>query len=111
MLGVFPSLNPTVFGGVEESGRVAWSGIEKSSDRIGESRLLCYSPSGTGTVSGCRRGALYARTKFGAMLAALGMRWPPGTVLIWHIDLLQLLPFLRIGRDKVVLFLHGIESW
>jgi phosphatidyl-myo-inositol dimannoside synthase len=111
MLGIFPSLNPAVFGGVEESGRVAWSGIEKSSDRIGESRLLCYAPSGAGTVSGCRGGALYARTKPGAMLAALGTRWPPGTVLIWHIDLLQLLPFLRVGRAKVVLFLHGIESW
>lgn len=111
MLGIFPSLDPSVFGGVEESGRVAWSGIEKSSDRIGEARLLCYSPSRAGTVSGYRDGALYARTKPGAMLAALGTRWPAGTVLIWHIDLLQLLPFLRVGRAKVVLFLHGIEAW
>jgi phosphatidylinositol alpha-1,6-mannosyltransferase len=111
MLGIFPSLNPAVFGGVEESGRVAWSGIEKSSDSIGESRLLCYSPSGPGTVSGCWGGALYARTKPGAILAALGRQWPAGTILIWHIDLLQLLPFLRVGRAKVVLFLHGIESW
>jgi phosphatidyl-myo-inositol dimannoside synthase len=110
MLGIFPSLNPAVFGGVEESGRVAWSGIEKSGE-LGESRLLCYSPSGAGTVSGCQGGALYARTKPGAMLAALNTRRPAGTVLIWHIDLLQLLPFLRVGRAKVVLFLHGIEAW
>jgi phosphatidylinositol alpha-1,6-mannosyltransferase len=111
MLGIFPTLNPAVFGGVEESGRVAWSGLEKSSERIGEARLLCYSPSGAGIVSESRGGTLHVRTKPGAMLAALGSRWPAGTVLIWHIDLLQLLPFLRVGRAKVVLFLHGIESW
>src|ERR1700694_3990388 len=111
MLGIFPSLNPAVFGGVEESGRVAWSGIEESSDRIGDSRLLCYSPSGAGKVSGRRRDALYVRTKPGAMLAALGTRWPARTVLVWHIGLLHLLPFLRVGRVKVILFLHGIEAW
>jgi phosphatidylinositol alpha-1,6-mannosyltransferase len=110
MLGIFPSLNPAVFGGVEESGRVAWNAIATSSDRVGEPRLLCYSPSGAGTVSN-NQGAFYARTKPGAIFAALATRWSTGAVLIWHIGLLHLLPFLRIGEAKVVLFLHGIEAW
>ena len=78
---------------------------------MGECRLLCYAPSGAGKVSGCQGDVLYARTKPRAVLAALGTRWPVRTILVWHIGLLQLLPFLRVGRVKVVLFLHGIEAW
>ena len=32
-------------------------------------------------------------------------------MLIWHLDLLKLLPFLRVSDARVALFLHGIEAW
>jgi phosphatidylinositol alpha-1,6-mannosyltransferase len=32
-------------------------------------------------------------------------------VLVWHLQLLKLLPFFRLPRAKVVLFMHGTEVW
>lgn len=32
-------------------------------------------------------------------------------VLVWHLHLLKLLPFLDCSTSRVVLFLHGIEAW
>jgi phosphatidyl-myo-inositol dimannoside synthase len=39
------------------------------------------------------------------------VQWPVRVVLVWHLGLLKLLPFFRVPRVKVVLFLHGIEAW
>jgi phosphatidyl-myo-inositol dimannoside synthase len=33
------------------------------------------------------------------------------TVLVWHIDLLKLVPLLRQPSARVVVYLHGIEAW
>src|SRR4029079_19649691 len=32
-------------------------------------------------------------------------------VLVWHLDLLKLLPVLGRPSSRIVLFLHGIEAW
>jgi phosphatidylinositol alpha-1,6-mannosyltransferase len=32
-------------------------------------------------------------------------------VVVWHMDLLKLLPFFRLGDATIVLILHGIEAW
>jgi phosphatidylinositol alpha-1,6-mannosyltransferase len=31
--------------------------------------------------------------------------------LFWHVDLLKAKPFLRVGKARVTLFIHGIECW
>jgi phosphatidylinositol alpha-1,6-mannosyltransferase len=33
------------------------------------------------------------------------------TILVWHIHLLKLLPFLRRPTGRVALVLHGVEAW
>jgi phosphatidylinositol alpha-1,6-mannosyltransferase len=35
----------------------------------------------------------------------------PQSALIWHIGMLRLLPFLRVGSAHIALFLHGVEVW
>jgi phosphatidylinositol alpha-1,6-mannosyltransferase len=41
----------------------------------------------------------------------LQRRWRASVVLVWHLHMLKLLPFLRGFRGRTVLFLHGIEAW
>ena len=52
-----------------------------------------------------------AATKGQAVLQALRGRWEAKTVLIWHVGLLKLLPLFRVGKARVILFLHGIGIW
>lgn len=52
-----------------------------------------------------------AHSKVSAVSKAVRQRWDPHTVLVWHVGLLKLLPFLRSPKAKVVVFLHGIEVW
>jgi|SRR5579862_153260 len=93
VLGVFPSLKP--IGGVQTSGREAWQGIVR---QIGGQRtqLLCYAP-------GSSKGML--------ILGALWNRRVADIILVWHLDLLKLMPMLKCRTSRVVLFLHGIEAW
>jgi phosphatidylinositol alpha-1,6-mannosyltransferase len=39
------------------------------------------------------------------------MRQRVRLVVVWHMDLLKLLPFFRLGGARVVLILQGIEAW
>jgi phosphatidylinositol alpha-1,6-mannosyltransferase len=95
MVGLFPSLSSGCIGGVQNSGREAWEGIV---DQIGKESIdAVYYESGTSkaravfrVISRCRR---------------------PQLVLVWHLRLLRLLPFIDHSRARVVLFLHGIEAW
>jgi phosphatidylinositol alpha-1,6-mannosyltransferase len=95
IVGLFPSFEGAVFGGVQASGREAWQGIVA---RIGRRRAqaLCYE---TGS------------SKVRAIMRALGHRRTAGVVLVWHLDLLKLLPFVDHSTSRIILFLHGIEAW
>ena len=53
----------------------------------------------------------YSGSKAQALLTAVQTRWAAGTVLVWHLGLLKLLPFMRLRHAKVALFLHGVEAW
>jgi len=55
--------------------------------------------------------AITARTKPEAIRRILGVSEKPRVVLVWHLGLLKLLPFLRARDARVVVFLHGIEAW
>src|SRR5215470_9359036 len=95
IVGIFPSFESERFGGVQFSGREAWSGIV---NRIGEQRASAMH---------------YAAgsSKVNAVLRALRSRQSSRVTLIWHVRLLKLLPFLNSSMSRVVLFLHGVEAW
>lgn len=108
-LGLFPSLDDS--GGLQIAGRLAWEAILGSEQRT--SVLNCpvmfsYDPSN----SGARIGECVAvQNKWTAVWSALGRNWPATAVLVWHLHLLRLLPFMRIRKSKVLLMLMGIEAW
>ena len=95
IIGLFPAFGSDTFGGVQTSGREAWEGIVRSSGES-KSKAIFY-----------ESGA----SKFGAILDALRNRQAANIVLVWHVQLLKLLPFLNHSAARVVLFLHGIEAW
>jgi phosphatidylinositol alpha-1,6-mannosyltransferase len=83
-----------LLGGIQASGREAWRGIVEQVG--GQSTFLFdYCPD-TG--------------KARAVLSALKNRKRTGTVLVWHLNLLKLVPLLA-NADRIVVFLHGIEAW
>ena len=95
ILGLFPSFHSERFGGVQTSGREAWQGIVS---RIGERRSnALYYEAGS--------------SKARAVLQAIRNRKSAKVVLVWHLHLLKLLPFLDSSTARVILFLHGIEAW
>jgi phosphatidyl-myo-inositol dimannoside synthase len=95
VIGIFPSWDPGSIGGIQRSGRETWEAIV---GRVGEqrARAICYEP-----------GASKALTALKAMKTG----GQPRLVLVWHIHLLKLLPFLDLSASRVVLFLHGVEAW
>jgi phosphatidylinositol alpha-1,6-mannosyltransferase len=117
ILGLFSSLRLWQTGGVERSGRIAWQGIV---DQVGseQTRLCCYEAhshrDGQAVEADCEvrryRGEV-AVSKFGALALALRQQWRADTILVWHLHLLRLVPFLRLPNARVVVFLHGIEAW
>lgn len=111
LLGLFPDFDSGRIGGVEESARVAWEAV--SAEVVGSggrSMLFSYGESSSGNRVGKTEG-VRARSKTEAVRTALGRNWEYKTILVWHVGLLKLLPFLRMPRANVVVFLHGIEVW
>lgn len=95
ILGLFPSFDSERFGGVQASGREAWHGIV---NHLGEQRTSAqYYEAGA--------------SKVGAVLTAMKNRNTAKIVLVWHLQLLKLVPFLNHSSSRVILFLHGIEAW
>ena len=85
LLALFPRLD--THGGVQASGRLVRAAL------VGRS---------IEADAGSRRAAVGA-----------ALRAPRADqVLVWHMGMLKLLPFLRLPRQtRVALFLHGIEAW
>ncbi len=119
MLGMFAGLS--LYGGIPASGLLAWEKLVKTFDAPQQLYLFCYSPQRLYLVSYPDRHdvdkrmvtipTVFASSRLTASLAALSRRWPVHTVLVWHIGLLKLLPFLRVSGARVILFLHGAEIW
>ena len=111
LVGLFPGMES--LGGVQVSGRLAWEGIEELSGLGARERyLLCYAadggePSATTTMLA----PVVVSSKTRAIAEALRIASPAPYILIWHIGLLKLLPFMPTKRAKVILFFHGIEAW
>jgi phosphatidylinositol alpha-1,6-mannosyltransferase len=95
ILGLFPAFDSPVFGGVQASGREAWQGIVA---RTGQerARAIFYQP---------------GSSKIKAVLRIVRNRQEARVILVWHLHLLKLLPFLNSPASRVILFLHGVEAW
>lgn len=114
MLAVFPSLATGCVGGVQTSGRVAWSAIEDAwhrRDGHGAAQLFECGGALTGASASSTSWAGRGGAKLAAILRVTGARWSARTVLVWHLGLLKLLPFFRLPGARIVVFLHGIEAW
>lgn len=99
VLGLFPGFGE--IGGVERSGRDAWQAVSRAS--AGPNDLICFDGAGGAVPK--------TRAKMGVLARAVSRGWPVNVVLCWHAGMLKLLPFLRTGGARTVLFLHGIEAW
>src|SRR3569833_1161051 len=106
VLGLFPSLSG--IGGVEGAGRIAWNAA--ASVAGGEAHVFCYGAPvshqdvGSGTVH-------HAGTQAMAVIRASSRKWPVRLILVWHIGMLKLLPFVRARGARVALFLLGFVAW
>lgn len=110
LFGFFPNLQPDRFGGIEESGRLAWEGLSAVVQARGErTQLFTYEWEGTPASAATDR--IVARSKGQAVWQALRVRRKPRVILVWHLAMLKLVPFLRAPHARVVVFLHGIEAW
>lgn len=90
VLAIMPSLQDDNPGGIQVSGAIAWDALRVNTD----AHLL-------EVASGDR---------IAAVRAAWKTRFPCDVALFWHLDLLQLAPFLKLTGRRAV-FLHGIEAW
>lgn len=105
VLGLFPSFGNV--GGVERTGRSAWSAIAAAS---GDGAFaIRYGPEAD--VAAIRGVVFPVRTQAMAVLRAASRKWPVRLIMVWHIGMLKLLPFVRTDQARIVLFLHGIEAW
>ncbi len=112
LLGLFPRIGPEATGGIEHSGWLAWTGLKNIVKCRGERVLLfCYVPDKHRAGPPATSDVIALSGKFRGVMHVLRHRLVPEEVLIWHLGLLKLLPFVRSGRTRVVLFLHGIEVW
>jgi len=108
----FSGLSGPNAGGVQLSGRIAWGSIaDYTYSRGASAGLLVYGDAEDQDLCLARDGSAVCRNKWSVLWAAVSRNWRAPLVCFWHVGMLRLLPLLRVGRAKVVLFLHGIEVW
>lgn len=102
---VAPTFAPDVIGGIELIARLTWEVIEQRYER---STLFTY---GARSFRQHDR-HIHAHTKAQSILTALRHNWDADVVVLWHIAMLRLLPFMRVPRRaKVILAIFGTEVW
>ena len=101
---VSPCLCDGIYGGVQQSGRIARERLAQH--QRDQFHSLCY----RGASRGAHRNGC-AATKIEAARRAIGLRADCDTALVWHVGMLKLLPLLQRRGTKVYLFLHGVECW
>jgi phosphatidyl-myo-inositol dimannoside synthase len=115
VLGLFPFSDGSV-GGVQTSGRAAWAAVTNHDGRCGSgstcSAHLFVAGDALTAPAGGRNGPVrQAAAKIATVARVARARCPARCVLVWHLGLLKLLPFLRLPDARVIVFLHGIEAW
>jgi phosphatidyl-myo-inositol dimannoside synthase len=107
VLGLFSGC--TAAGGIQASGRLAWQAISSANGLFDQRSMFCYGDLGPDQPD---PNAIHTSSRPRAVASALSRRWRADLVLVWHVQLLRLLPFFRLPpRARIVVFLHGIEAW
>ena len=108
----FPGLAGANAGGVQGSGRIAWRAIAAHARSVnGSAGLLVYGPADGDDLRLGAEPQLVGHSRLSIVRGICSRRWDTPLVCFWHLDLLRLLPALRVGAAEVVLFVHGIEAW
>ena len=93
VLGIFPAPDHT--GGVQASGAAAWMSVAERAG-VQNTKLFTYSP---------------GASRLATVVRAVTARCRPHLVLVWHLDLVKLVPLLSPQPRRLMVFLHGIEAW
>jgi len=109
VLGLFPYFGPEAVGGVQASARIAWDAVTEHANV--SPTLLVYANEAHSRASKNGSETLVVNSKRKAIYKALSRSWSHNLVFVWHLGLLRLLPFFRIGKARVVMMLLGIEAW
>lgn len=107
-----PGLGGVAAGGIQESARIAWEGLCREARH--EDRpiaVLSYGPVADEQRREPHGRIVAAKSRSGLLLKSAMHRWDADVLLIWHLGLVKLLPFLRGRWRKIIVFLHGIEAW
>ncbi|MGQ0563048.1 MAG: glycosyltransferase family 4 protein [Gemmatimonadota bacterium] len=108
LLGVFNAFDTANPGGVQVSGRLAWHALGET--REFDARALLVSLEATSAPADPR--IITGIGRLDSIAAARRARGDFDVALFWHLDLLKLLPFLRLGPHcRKIVFLHGVEAW
>jgi phosphatidylinositol alpha-1,6-mannosyltransferase len=106
-----PGLGGVGAGGIQESARIAWKGLRAAAEYDRPPALLSYGPV-AGLNEAEQDSRIVAATSRASLLLHSALRrWDADILLIWHVGLVKLLPFLRGRWKRVLVFLHGIEAW
>ncbi len=115
ILGLFPSFD--AIGGVQASGEVAWQGIVETfkdgypDGGFRKPHLLVYGDHSKHQNKEFHKLLAHSTSRLNALVNAIRLREPIKIAVVWHLDILKLLPFLDLRHARVALFLHGIEAW
>lgn len=98
-------------GGIQASGGIAWEGITQLARlKTRDAKLVCYDPYLASSSLG-ESDASRVSSKMGAIVSTFKTRQSAQDILIWHLGLLKIVPFIPTNHSRVILFLHGIEAW
>ncbi|HVA49256.1 MAG TPA: glycosyltransferase family 4 protein [Pirellulales bacterium] len=104
LLAVFPGLDPAA-GGIQIASLTALPVIAE-----GPFEAIVFGADPSGAAAGARQSVIDG-SKHRLLCRVARRRWEAEILLVWHIDMLKLLPFIRGFRGRVVMFCLGIELW
>jgi glycosyltransferase involved in cell wall biosynthesis len=110
VLGLFPYFGPETVGGIQASARIAWSAVAAWAN--GGASIIGYANGGVSpTTLETNQRMLIVGSRGEAIRKVVTRKWPQHLVFVWHLNLLKLLPFLRLSQPRVIVMLLGIEAW
>src|SRR5438552_2054173 len=99
-------------GGIQYSAELAWAALRQASSLAGRpSALLSYGDDVFAYRETAEGRVLRSPSRLQILGKILSRRWRARRVLVWHLGLMKLLPWLGTGEAGVSVFLHGIEAW
>lgn len=109
VLGLFPYFGAETIGGIQSSARIAWSAVAGRAK--GPATVISYANGKASSALNTDEGMLIVSSKGEAIRKVITRTWPQHLVFVWHLNLLKILPFLRLSQPRIIVMLLGIEAW